>query len=194
MSGCDPEGKGSIPFYHPIYCSGPKIVIEYLKANTADLKTKMRSIERLIMSPELDKKLVEDFPLLFRNRHGDPRTTAMCWGFECGDGWEPLIREVASKLEPMIASLATDENLEQGSFCASQVKEKFGTLRFYLSSGTDEMYSLVNEAENKSAEVCELCGNVGTVMGTYWLVCRCENCAKRDVMFDTIIMLKDRSR
>ena len=50
------------------------------------------------MSPELDKKLCEDFPELFRDRHGDMRTTAMCWGFSCGDGWEPLIRSLCETL------------------------------------------------------------------------------------------------
>ena len=43
------------------------------------------------MSPDLDKKLCETYPLLFRDRHGDMRGTAMCWGFEVGDGWYALV-------------------------------------------------------------------------------------------------------
>jgi len=39
------------------------------------------------MKTELDEKLCAYYPLFFRNRHGDMRTTAMCWGFDCRDGW-----------------------------------------------------------------------------------------------------------
>ena len=51
------------------------------------------------MTPELDKKLVEDFPILYQQRHSDMSKTAMCWGFEYGDGWEPLIRKLSEKIE-----------------------------------------------------------------------------------------------
>ena len=50
------------------------------------------------MNKELDEKLCKDFPEIFRDRHGDMRTTAMCWGFECDDGWEPVIRFICDSL------------------------------------------------------------------------------------------------
>ena len=40
-----------------------------------------------MMRKELDEKLCEKYPLIFKNRHADMTETAMCWGFECGDGW-----------------------------------------------------------------------------------------------------------
>lgn len=43
------------------------------------------------MSPELDKILCEKYPLIFKNRWGDVRETAMCWGFEHGDGWFDIL-------------------------------------------------------------------------------------------------------
>ena len=43
------------------------------------------------MREELDKKLCEKYPKIFRDRFGDMRTTAMCWGFECGDGWYNIL-------------------------------------------------------------------------------------------------------
>ena len=33
------------------------------------------------MREELDKLLCEKYPLLFKDRNADMRTTAMCWGF-----------------------------------------------------------------------------------------------------------------
>jgi hypothetical protein len=43
------------------------------------------------MREELDKKLCEKYPELFKHRHADPTLTPMAWGFDCGDGWYNLI-------------------------------------------------------------------------------------------------------
>jgi hypothetical protein len=43
------------------------------------------------MRRELDEALCAKYPLVFKDRNADIRTTAMCWGFECGDGWYNLI-------------------------------------------------------------------------------------------------------
>lgn len=62
---------------------------------------------------------------------------------------------------------------------AAQVKQKFGTLRFYMTSGTDEMYKLINEAEHKSARTCEECGLPGKLRTTGWRVVNCDSCYAR---------------
>ena len=67
---------------------------------------------------------------------------------------------------------------EAGYPCASQVKEKFGLLRFYMTSATDEMYDLIREYENKSAHICEGCGAPGKLRGDTWYVTQCDGCAK----------------
>ena len=43
------------------------------------------------MKRELDAQLCEKYPLIFKDRNADMRTTAMCWGLECGDGWYNII-------------------------------------------------------------------------------------------------------
>jgi len=43
------------------------------------------------MRKELDEKLCEKYPLIFKDRHENMQNTAMCWGFECGDGWYNII-------------------------------------------------------------------------------------------------------
>jgi len=40
---------------------------------------------------ELDEALCAKYPLIFKDRNADMRTTAMCWGLECGDGWYNII-------------------------------------------------------------------------------------------------------
>jgi len=43
------------------------------------------------MKRELDEELCRKYPLIFKNRHAHMTETAMCWGFECGDGWYNII-------------------------------------------------------------------------------------------------------
>jgi len=43
------------------------------------------------MRKELDESLCAKYPLIFRDRHENMQVTAMCWGFECGDGWYNII-------------------------------------------------------------------------------------------------------
>ena len=43
------------------------------------------------MRRELDETLCAKYPLIFKDRNADMRTTAMCWGLECGDGWYNII-------------------------------------------------------------------------------------------------------
>ena len=55
-----------------------------------------------------------------------------------------------------------------------QVKEKFGTLRFYYTGGDDVIDGMVRMAESMSGVTCEQCGNPGTTGGQGWLVTLCE--------------------
>jgi hypothetical protein len=146
------------------------------------------------MSPELDKKLCEAFPLLYRDRHGDVRTTAMCWGFDCGDGWFQLLWDLSAKLEPLIAAyeaaLSDEERERVWQFYggpplrASQVKEKYGTLRFYMTASTPEMDEAIREAERLSAVTCEICGKPGELRGIGWVQTLCDICAKEQGYVD----------
>ena len=128
------------------------------------------------MKKELDEKLCKDFPLLFEDRHADMRMTAMCWGFP-GTGWEPLIRRLAEKLEKMIREGILDGSwTEENHPRASQVKEKFAGLRFYMSYSTDAIEDLIDDAENESYRTCEECGEPGEVRKDGWMVTLCDAC------------------
>ena len=179
------------------------------------------------MNQELDSKLVKNFPLLYGDRYGDIRSTAMCWGFSCGDGWFDIIWNLSSKLEPLINNIIKENpNLScdvcgcakdkhyasltkspgkclsihtipgstepppanyracwcekyQGAYPrAAQVKEKFGTLRFYMTRYTDEIRELISSAETLSSVTCEECGSPGEEKGGGWIRTLCNPCAK----------------
>ena len=57
---------------------------------------------------------------------------------------------------------------------ARQLKEKFGTLRFYYSGGDEYISGVVDMAEAMSATTCEVCGDVGYANDGGWIRTRCE--------------------
>jgi hypothetical protein len=66
---------------------------------------------------------------------------------------------------------------------AMQVKEKFGTLRFYYSGGDDYVRGLENMAESMSAVTCEECGSPGVVRKGGWIRVLCDTHAEdREVL------------
>jgi len=57
-----------------------------------------------------------------------------------------------------------------------QVKEKFGTLRFYYSGGDDEISGMVRMAESMSGVMCEECSAPAETHGPGWIRTICEPC------------------
>ena len=57
-----------------------------------------------------------------------------------------------------------------------QVKEKWGGLRIYISSGPPSMFKLLGEIENLSYKICESCGKPGKPRQTGWVKTRCDKC------------------
>jgi len=44
----------------------------------------------------------------------------------------------------------------------------------YIDTGSDRVFDLIDEYENKSFSICEICGDPGKLMGHGWLMTRCE--------------------
>lgn len=51
------------------------------------------------MNAELDKQLCDKYPKIFSDRYADMKTTAMCWGFECSEGWYNIIDHLCSNIQ-----------------------------------------------------------------------------------------------
>jgi hypothetical protein len=156
------------------------------------------------MREELDKKLCEKYPEIFAQRNGDMRETCMCWGFDCGNGWynilDALCTNIQGHIDNRLLSIkwvekwnvnVSDPNFEWPDYwsdrvkrtvpepvsqvVATQVKEKFGTLRFYFMGGDDVIDGMVSMAESMSACMCEVCGAPATEnQESGWIRTRCE--------------------
>lgn len=102
--------------------------------------------------------------------------------FECAPGWYDIIREVANKIERILEKDAENYQIvegEESAYCemyAVQIKEKYGTLRFYMSCETDEISELIREAEALSSQTCECCGKPGKMRGRHSFEVKCDGC------------------
>jgi len=123
------------------------------------------------MNKELEKKLQTKYPQIFQDLYCDEKYTAMAWGLECGDGWYRILERLC---EDIMAEGPPD------NFKATQVKEKFGTLRFYCYGATKEIYEAIDRAEEASESTCENCGSTGAELRTDrgWLKTLCDGCYK----------------
>lgn len=100
------------------------------------------------------------------------------WGkwISCDSGWFPLLIELDEKL----AQIAPDYEV-------SQVKEKFGTLRYYFTLDIElddqykQMQKIVDEYEHRSGSICELCGGNGSMrVQNRWCKTLCDECAEQN--------------
>ena len=125
------------------------------------------------MKQELDEYLCKTFPKMFVNRHAPMQETAMCWGFECGDGWFNIINHLCQNIQHHL-----DWKNKGGEVVpqvtVDQVKEKFGTLRFYYTGGDDAIDGMVRMAESMSGVTCEICGDIGESTSSGWIKVLCE--------------------
>ena len=116
------------------------------------------------------------------NRNKDMKETCMCWGFECGNGWFTILDQLMGNIQHHIDwKNRTEEVVTQVTL--DQVKEKFGTLRFYYTGGDDYIRGMVTMAEAMSGVTCETCGKPGTRTGGGWIKTVCKEHGGVD--FDT---------
>ena len=148
---------------------------------------------------EEQRELVRKYPyslrLFFRKRGGmsaaikdkEPFHGCEYWGFECGGGWNELLDECLAVHEKELfdwLQRLTPEDRKKcdqyygGPPAVRQIKEKYGTLRFYTDFSTPAVGQAVEIAEAKSAITCESCGDAGKLRGTGWLQTLCDDCAK----------------
>ena len=127
------------------------------------------------MKKELQDKLYQKFPKIFRQKDLQMTQTAMCWGVSTGNGWFWLINQLCSQLQWDI-----DRN-SSPQIEAVQVKEKFGTLRFYVNGATEEQNAMIDLAELMSASICEQCGSTGedVTQTKGWIMTLCASCRKK---------------
>ena len=160
------------------------------------------------MNDELTKKLATRFPKTFAQLGGSPQETCMAFGIECGSGWyhilDILLRSIHESGHSSWASVELDDPADKDSrlkydtvkdfwIVAHQIKEKFGSLRFYYGIETTPEFqelakkwpntakriihdyqtrvdAMIEMAETMSVYTCEDTGQEGSmhVAGTWY--------------------------
>jgi hypothetical protein len=102
------------------------------------------------------------------------------FGFECNYGWHGLIKELVQKI---LDWYEENHSSDKYDFKILQVKEKYGTLRFYVGGTYEEVFDIIDEYEKKSASICEICGRPGKVqnVGKFWFMCVCDDHYKMEM-------------
>jgi hypothetical protein len=63
------------------------------------------------MNSELQDKLYADFPEVLQEHKLSIYESCMSWGFECGDGWEPVIRQMCKLLSRKVCTTVKKKQL-----------------------------------------------------------------------------------
>jgi hypothetical protein len=125
-------------------------------------------------SPSWQADLIARHPRLFHSPSGKPDTAR---GYpSCEEGWHGLLARACVRIEAAL--------VEGSAFRVLQIKEKFGTLRFYWTgdmsdaakAGVEEAIAL---ATARSACTCDICGAEGRLHNRGgWLATACAEHAK----------------
>jgi len=109
------------------------------------------------MHQNLEEYIYMKYPLLFNKREiveGKPYYP-IALGIDCNDGWFYIINNLCNSIYQYC------QNYKIKFPDVIQIKEKFGTLRFYIDNGDTTIHQLINYAEMMTEKTCEMCGNVG---------------------------------
>ena len=79
------------------------------------------------MKQELQNKIFQKYSSIFQDKDKPKTESCMHWGLSCGDGWYSVIDRLCHNLMKI-------EKEYDIKIIAEQVKEKYGTLRFYYYS------------------------------------------------------------
>jgi hypothetical protein len=110
------------------------------------------------------------YPLLFSKKDTEDGKMyyPIALGIDCNDGWFHIINNLCFSIYSYC------KNYDKPCPDVVQVKEKFGTLRFYVNNGDDTIHQLINFAEGMSVSTCEICGNIGRTVGGGWVSTLCD--------------------
>jgi len=126
------------------------------------------------MNKELTDKLWKKYPKIFAGKDKSIQESLIPFEFECGDGWYWLIDQLCNTIQNYLDS---NKHLKLEQVEATQVKEKFGRLSFYIYGGDETIRGMIWLAESMSYNICEICGSTEDItQSSGWVYTRCSKC------------------
>ena len=110
------------------------------------------------------KGLEEKYPEMFSQTYG---------GVAVGKGWWPIIESLCGNIQHYI-KWRNRESEVVPPVVVTQIKEKFGGLRFYYDGGDERISGMVTMAESWADRHCEECGKPGKARKGGWIRTLCD--------------------
>lgn len=119
---------------------------------------------------EFENSMTEKYPKMFSKPYG---------GFAVGPGWWPIIESLCHQIHHHVKwKQEQKDKYRRGEGCpdvvVTQIKEKFGGLRFYYDGGDDVVDGMVRMAESWAGRSCEECGAPGKSRSGGWIQTLCD--------------------
>ncbi len=158
----------------------------------------------LEFSKKENKRLCDTYPFLIPSNRfsgkrincgekgywpGDPDEMPPEWDYEytelddMPDGWRKAFGE---QMCTEIKQALVEEGLLD-DYRITQIKEKYGCLRWYSNFSTRKVEQIINKYEELSLRTCIICGAPATRLSRSWICPYCDKCADPSEEFDELI-------
>lgn len=134
-----------------------------------------------------ESELIKKYPKIFQPYEGNPY--GVNWS-GVPKGWLEVVDKLCGCIQDYIDNTRRWEGGKEiitPQVRCSQVKEKFGGLRFYYDGGDDEVEGMVRMAEWMCENKCQECGSeedLGKTRG--WISVLCKTCSQeQDLIWES---------
>lgn len=139
---------------------------------------------------KLAKEIIDIYPKMFTfcvriDCEPDPYET-YGHGMGVGLGWYGIIKDIVETIKEEDDRLNLENNTNHITK-VSDIKEKWGGLRFYCAGGASEKsWKAIEKGEHDSYYTCEECGSKQDVGEYYdgWVSTKCKPCAQEHFAFN----------
>lgn len=129
---------------------------------------------------DLNKKMVDIFPFLLPHNR---------WTDEVSEDYDYSYNELDAMPDAWAKAFGyemlceiKDELVKSNylyDYRITQIKEKYGTLRWYDFGGSEELFKIISKYCNLSAKICIRCGAPATHYTRGWISYICEKCSNK---------------
>lgn len=127
------------------------------------------------------KELISKYPKIFQQYEGNPFDVN--WS-GVPQGWLPIIDKLCGAIQSYVDNTVIYENggkRQPPQPECTQMKEKFGGLRFYTNNSDEKVEGMIRMAEYMCDNACEDCGSeqdLGVTRG--WISVLCRTCVTKN--------------
>lgn len=127
------------------------------------------------------EELIKKYPKIFEQYEGNP---SMVNWLDLPKGWISVVDKLCGAVQSYIDNVTRyteGKTYKTSQVTCTQMKEKFGGLRFYVNGGDNHTDGMIYMAEHLCSLTCQNCGsekNIGQTKG--WITTLCEECGKEE--------------